>query len=157
MGKTTQVGINFLMQEEGVRLNMYRDSAGLPSIGVGHLLTKDELRSGKILCLAVDWHSGLSREQVDELLRRDLFDAEQAVEQSVKVPLTAIQHDTLVSFAFNVGEGAFSRSTLVKQLNMKLYDSVPTQMRRWVYSAGKRDPILVARREREIEQWKRGS
>lgn len=157
MGKTTQKGIDFLKQEEGLRLKMYHDSAGLPSIGVGHLLTKDELRSGKILCLAVDWDPGLTEAQCEELLRRDLFEAEQAVEKSVTVPLTAPQHDALVSFAFNVGSGAFAASTLVKQLNNKQYDSVPFQMRRWIHSAGRRDPILVARREREIEMWKRGS
>lgn len=157
MGRTTQEGINFLKQEEGCRLKMYLDSAGLPSIGIGHCLTKDELRSGKIMCLSVDWHTGLTEVQVEELLRRDLFEAEQAVDTNVRVALTAPQYHALVSFAFNVGKDAFAQSTLVKQLNNKQYDAVPTQMRRWIYSGGKRDPILVARREREIELWKKGS
>lgn len=157
MGRTTQEGINFLKREEGLRLEMYRDSAGLPSIGVGHCLTRDELRSGKIMCLSVDWHGGLTEAQAEELLRRDLFTAESAVDNLVKVPLTAPQYHALVSFVFNTGAEAFGHSTLLKQLNNKQFDSVPTQMRRWIYSAGKRDPILVARREREIELWKKGS
>ncbi len=37
-----------LSEWEGVELNVYRDVADLPTIGVGHLLTRDELTSGKI-------------------------------------------------------------------------------------------------------------
>lgn len=157
MANVSQEGIRFIKQEEGLRNKVYFDQAGLPTIGIGHLLTKDELSSGKILCLSVDWQYGLSDAQCEELLRRDLFDAEEAVDRLVKVPLTAPQFDALVSFVFNVGAGAFEKSTLLKQLNNRQYDSVPTQLRRWVYGAGKRLPVLAARREREIELWKKGS
>lgn len=151
--KVSDIGLRHLKKSEGVVLKMYKDSAGLPTIGVGHLLTKDELSSGKIQCLSVDWTGGLTEDQVDELFRRDLQTAEDAVTAYVKVPLTENQFDTLVSFVFNVGFNAFRKSTLLRLLNEGNYAAVPSQLRRWVYSAGKRDPILVARREREIELW----
>lgn len=157
MSRVTQEGVKFIKQEEGLRNKMYHDQAGLPTIGVGHLLTKDELSSGKILCLAVNWQFGLSDDQCEELLRRDLFDAEETVEKCVTVPLTPQQFDALVSFVFNVGVGAFKNSTLLKQLNNKQYASVPTQLRRWVYGGGRRLAVLAARREREIALWKKGS
>lgn len=40
--KTSPNGLLALEQREGVRATMYLDSAHLPTIGVGHLLTKDE-------------------------------------------------------------------------------------------------------------------
>jgi len=150
--KTSGAGLEALKRREGVVPTMYRDSAGLPTIGVGHLLTKDELTSGKIL-LSVDWHLGLTDGQVDELLRRDLETAEIAVGAAVRVPLTPHQFDALVSFAFNVGVTAFRNSTLLRLLNTGDYTTVPAQLRRWIYSAGQVDPILVKRREDEVRQW----
>ena len=41
-------GIQFIIDREGSRSKMYLDSAGLPTIGVGHLLTQSELSNGKI-------------------------------------------------------------------------------------------------------------
>jgi lysozyme len=149
---TTDVGLGRLKAREGVVLSMYRDSAGLPTIGVGHLLTKDELSSGK-LCIQTDWHNGITEQQCDDLLRQDLNRAEAAVSTLVNVELTGNQFDTLVSFVFNVGITAFQNSTLLRLLNTGNYASVPEQLRRWVYSAGRRDPILVNRREDEIRQW----
>lgn len=148
-------GLDLLKEREGVVLKMYRDSAGLPSIGVGHLLTRDELRSGK-LWDGTKWSGGIAEEKAEELLRRDLAFAEQAVEDFVKVRLTENQHDTLVSFVFNVGGTAFRNSTLLKVLNRGEYDLVPGQLKRWKYSAGKVDEILVNRREDEIQQWRKG-
>ena len=39
----SQHGLSLLEQWEGFKLQVYKDSAGLPTIGVGHLLTKSEL------------------------------------------------------------------------------------------------------------------
>ena len=41
-------GRTLLASWEGLRTTMYLDSAGLPTIGVGHLLTRSEMTSGKI-------------------------------------------------------------------------------------------------------------
>jgi lysozyme len=130
---------------------MYHDSAGLPTIGVGHLLTKEELATGK-LRIEVDWHQGITEAQAEDLLRQDLAAAEEAVSE-VTVPLTQQQYDTLVSFAFNVGGQAFRASTLLRLLNAGQYQAVPAQLRRWIHSAGRVDPVLVRRREDEVRQW----
>ncbi len=101
-------GLDAIKAREGVVLEMYRDSANLPTIGVGHLLTKDELRSGKLL--EKDWRNGITAETADELLRHDAEAAEAAVgDNVVQVPLTQYQYDALVSLAFNLGANAFRK------------------------------------------------
>jgi len=150
-------GIKHIEQRESSKLVMYRDRAGIPTIGVGHRLTKDELSSGKLHLpnSSVDWHQGLTQPQVDELLRQDLDIAELAVDRGfgVLVNPTQGQHDSLVSFVFNIGTVAFQNSTLLKKIYAGDLAAVPEQMRRWIHDAGSIDPVLVKRREDEIRQW----
>jgi lysozyme len=87
------------------------------------------------------------------LLGQDLEGAERTVNEAVTVPLNQNQFDALVSFTFNVGNGAFRGSTLLKLLNQRQYDQVPTQLRRWVMDNGHVVQGLVNRREKEIALW----
>lgn len=149
----TQTGIKSLLAREGSRSKMYYDTAGLPTIGVGHLLTRSEMTSGKIWIdgEAIRWRDGLSNDQITRLFDRDNDLAEAAVSDLVKVELADHQFDTLVSFVFNVGINAFRKSTLLRKLNAGDYAAVPEQLLRWIYAAGK--PVLRLRREEEARQW----
>ena len=71
----SDAGVKFIRRWEGSRSAAYHDSAGLLTVGVGHLLTRDELSSGKVEIGAeyVKWRDGLSDEQIDLLLRQDLL------------------------------------------------------------------------------------
>jgi lysozyme len=148
-------GLELLEKWEGFKANVYKDSAGLPTIGVGHLLTKSELSSGKITIsgLPVQYSNGLTDQQVLDLLSQDVKPAEQAVTNNVKVPLNQNQFDALVSFTFNVGVGAFTSSTLLKVLNQQQYTEVPTQLLRWTRAGGQVVQGLVNRRQNEINLW----
>ena len=150
-----QAGIDFIKSAEGVKNFVYADSAGLPTIGVGHLLTQDELTSGKIHIdgKSHKYHDGLTDDVIDRLLLRDLHIAELVVNSNVRVKLTQNQYNAVVSFAFNVGVGAFRKSTLLRLLNNSAYESVPDQMRRWVFSAGRQIQGLKNRREKEVKLW----
>ena len=79
-------GLGLLEQWEGFELKVYKDSAGLPTIGVGHLLTKSELTSGKIVIngLPIKYSNGLTNQQATDLLGQDVRPAEQAVNTGVK-------------------------------------------------------------------------
>jgi lysozyme len=153
--KLSDKGQQLLMQWEGFKCNVYKDSAGLPTIGVGHLLTSAELSSG---CVNIDgasvpYKSGLTEEQVRELLRHDLARFESAVSRSVQVDLDQGQFDALVSFCFNVGEGAFAKSSLLKCVNAGTLADVPDEFRRWTNAGGKAVQGLANRRENEIKLW----
>ena len=101
-------GLELLEAREGKKASMYRDSAGLPTIGVGHRLTQDELSSGKLHLgdVVVDWRieEQLTEDEIAALLRQDLGRVEAALNSwaVIQVPLTQQQFDTLASFTFNV-------------------------------------------------------
>jgi lysozyme len=148
-------GLDLLEQWEGSESKAYKDSAGLLTIGVGHLLTKSELSSGKITIkgVPVKYADGLTQQQITDLLAQDVQPAENAVNNGVKVKLNQNQFDALVSFTFNVGTGAFNSSTLLKLLNQGQYDQVPTQLLRWTRAGGQVVQGLVNRRNNEIKLW----
>lgn len=151
--RMSEKGRHLLTQWEGKESKVYKDSAGLLTIGVGHLLTKDEIASGKILILgiATKYSDGLTDHQIDQLLVQDLAGAEGAVNSGVDVALNQSQFDALVSFVFNVGRTAFYNSTLRKLLNLGKYKEVPDQLRRWNRAGGVVIPGLSTRRENEIK------
>jgi lysozyme len=153
--KISEKGKKLLAKWEGFETQVYKDSAGLPTIGVGHLLTQDERSSGKIIIngQTVRYSNGITKQQVYDLLDQDLNRFEDVVNQRVTVPLEQSQFDALVSFSFNVGVGAFKNSTLLKRLNAGGYAEVPNQLGRWVHSGGRVVQGLINRREHEIQLW----
>ena len=148
--------ITELEESEGDRSRVYPDSRGLPTIGVGHLLTKSELSSGKIVISGevVRYGAGLTELQIQQLLNQDLKYAEDAIHRLVKVPLNQGQWDALVSFTFNAGSGALAGSTLLTVLNEGHYDRVPAEILRWCHNHdGSVNTGLLRRRKTEIALW----
>ena len=61
--------------------------------------------------------------EADRRLDVDLDWAQNAVERLVTVDLNDFQYGALVSLVFNIGEGAFAKSTLLKRLNEGDYEA----------------------------------
>jgi len=72
----------------------------------------------------------ITKQEAEGFLRLDVKDSEAAVKNLVTVPLTQNQFDSLVSFVFNLGQGAFAKSTLLRKLNSGDYSAVPAQLMR---------------------------
>jgi lysozyme len=130
-------GIKFIQECEGVRLNAYLDSIGIPTIGVGH--------TGPEVCMG----QTITPDECSALLRTDLAKAEDAVNFMVKVDINQDQFDALVSFAFNVGIGALGKSTLLRKLNAGDYAGAAAEFLRWDQAGGKHIPGLLKRRHAE--------
>ena len=71
------------------------------------------------------------------------------INKVVKVPLNQNQFDALVSFAYNIGNGNFNSSTLLRWLNQGNYKEASLQLLRWNYSNGKVLNGLTKRRKAE--------
>jgi len=127
--------LSFITKEEGVRYKAYQDSKGLWTIGVGHLIKSNEPHLMK---------ATLTQEDVDKLLESDLKWCDEAVANSVRVPLTQPQYDALYSLCFNIGETQFKKSTVVKRLNVNDYTGAADAILMWNKPA-----VLENRRKRE--------
>lgn len=151
----SQQGKDFIIGLENVELKAYKDSSGLWTIGIGHLLTRDELTSGKIEIreTLIKYRDGLTKQKVFDLFEQDIRIYIDAVAGLIYKRLSQNQFESLVSFTFNVGIGAFRNSILRKKVNDYKFKDVPTEFRRWIYSGGKIVKGLKNRREAEIKLW----
>ena len=134
--KTGMNVLNLITEYEGLRLQAYKRSADIWTIGYGHTAS-------------VSANDVITEEEALFFLRQDVAETEQAVNQYVHVPLTQNQFDALVSFTFNVGVGNFRTSTLLKKLNAGDDDGAAREFGHWIHAGGKTLPGLVRRREAE--------
>jgi lysozyme len=141
--RISNAGLALIKRFEGFCATVYHCPAGIPTIGYGHVIKRGET----FKLLTVD--------EATELLRADAAIAERAVQRLITVPLTQNQFDALVSFTFNLGEGALERSSLRKIINEGRFDRVPSELNRWVFAKGKKLPGLVLRRLAEGEVFAR--
>ncbi len=147
--KMSAQGVKDLVEEEGFRELAYDDRQpfvkltpqtkilGVLTIGVGH--TGPDVYVGQ----------RITRAEGEALLAADLSRFEKAIARLVKVPLTQGQFDALTSFAFNVGDAALARSTLLRKLNSGYYAGAADEFMRWNKDGGKVVAGLTARRARE--------
>lgn len=144
--KTSAAGIAAIKTREGEVLTEYLDSAGLRTIGVGHLLGLTE-----------SYPKGITSEQSTALLAKDLQIAENAVNARVKVPLTQTRFDALVSVVFNIGNGAFAKSSILTNVNKGDWAAAAASMA--LYNKVRKNGVLVVdaglvnRRASEISQF----
>ena len=122
--KLSNTGAVLLKNFEELRLNAYKDAAGVWTIGYG----STQYHDGR---LVKPGDKLQNKTQADALFTNTLGRFTGAVTNLVKVPLTQNQFDALVSFIYNEGPGALQHSTLLKLINDKEYDSAATEFLKW--------------------------
>lgn len=123
---------------EGWILRGYKDPIGIVTACAGHTKTA---KLGKAYTQA----------ECEELL--DIDTAEHA--KGVLACTPGLKGKTgplaaATSFAFNVGTGAYCRSTMASMFNAENYAAGCNQLLRWTYAGGKEWPGLVTRRKAEL-------
>jgi lysozyme len=101
---------------------------------------------GTFPSVELEW---ISKREAHRLLVKDVLRVKRFVSRVVVVPLTRNQRDALVSFAFNVGMGAFEKSTLLKKVNSGDHVAAAAQFSRWTKIQGQRSKGLLRRRNCE--------
>ena len=142
--RLSRKGLAFLTRHEGLRLSRYKDAGGKWTIGYGHLINRGE-----------DFYR-ITIAEAKELLALDVRVAEKAINQLVLVPLTQPQFDALVSLVYNIGQGAFMRSTLLSYINTIDPILLPTACAFFIpfhYVNGKANNGLMKRRFDEAILW----
>jgi lysozyme len=141
---------SFIEHEEGCILHPYHDQAGIPTIGWGSTMYKN----GKKVTMN---DAPITQLEADSLLQWEVDNKTGAIVGYLKnVVLNQNQYDSLVSFVYNVGVGAFAKSTLLKRIRANPQDSsIREAFMMWVYVTedGKKriEPVLQARRKREAD------
>jgi GH24 family phage-related lysozyme (muramidase) len=135
--------IELIKKHEGLRLQAYLPTPNDKwTIGYGHTKTAQK---GMVI----------TEERAEELLRQDVAWVEAAIAKLVKVKLTQNQYDALASLIFNIGEGAFARSSVLRELNEGNYQDAANAFMMWnkqrSKTTGKMNVLkgLTKRREEE--------
>lgn len=139
-----KAGIDLIKQFEGVRLEAYLDPVGIWTIGIGHT--------------GPDVHPGqkITADEAEKLLASDLKRHESFIKSNVTAQINDDQKAALVSFAFNVGNGYFGSSTLLRKLNGNDIAGAADEFLRWVFGTNPdgtrvKLPGLIRRRKAERE------
>lgn len=128
---------DIIRSSESLQLKAYKCPAGIWTIGWGH--------TGGVKSTDV-----ITKEQAEELFQNDIEAKCKAIKPMIKAEINPNQFGALVSFTFNVGEGALKSSTLLRKVNTNPEDpTIKAEFMKWVNAGGKRLAGLVTRRERE--------
>ena len=139
-----------LIEEEGVRYTVYRDVAGYPTVGVGHLiLPEDDLQVG----------DRVDEAQVLRFLEHDLAKAEQGVRLLVgDLPLHQHEFDALLDLVYNVGLRNVSENEsprLNTAIESRDYEAIAAELD-YTHAGGKFARGLQFRSERRAKIFMKG-
>lgn len=129
--KTSSKGIALIKSFEGCRLQAYRDSVGVLTIGYGHT---GDVKAGQVI----------SQGFAEELLKADLTKFERNVTRYTPFEMNQNQFDALVSFAFNCGVG-----NLKKLVSGRDQEKVARKMLEYNKAGGRVLAGLTRRRQAE--------
>ena len=123
--KPSQACVDLVKSFEGFKEHAYQCPAKVWTIGYG---TTENVQPGDTVTEA----------EACELLRQDLQEAADAVDDLVDVEISQAQYDALCSLIYNIGREAFRNSTLLKLLNGgAAFEAVAAQFERWNKAGGK--------------------
>lgn len=140
--KTNLEGIELIKRWEGLKLAAYLCPAKVWTIGYGHTTAAGVPAVTKGMKITAD--------DAAEILVRDLVAYEAAVMNVLRRNPNENQFSAMVSLCYNIGPGAFARSSVVKKFNAGDLPGAAAAFRLWNKGGGKVLPGLVRRREEEI-------
>jgi lysozyme len=140
--KINRAGFDLIKRFEGCKLKAYQDVAGVWTIGYGHTAAAggpSPMRGMKI-----------SQIEADYILEGDLMKFEAAVSRALTRPANENQFAAMVSLCFNIGDGAFAKSSVFKFFNAGEMAKAANSFLLWNRAGGMVVPGLVKRRAAEM-------
>lgn len=141
MQTISQNGVNLIKKWESLKLQSYPDSKGVWTIGYGH--TGRDVKKGQ----------KITEEEAETLLMRDIAIIEKYLNKVIQVELTSNQFEALCSLIFNVGQGNFSKSKMLKLINSNKLSEAANEFYNWdkIVLKGKKVPLRGLTRRRKEE------
>lgn len=135
---------------EGLRLRPYLCPAGYATIGYGHrIMTERE---------ATAFSKGISFNDAEKILKDDVEKFRWQIQKLIAdLDYTEGQLQALTSFAFNVGVGALTSSTLLRKFRRGNIPGAGDEFFKWVWSGNLRLKGLEFRRVFESQLFLTGS
>jgi len=133
-------GIKFIILNEGLILQVYKDIGGNLTVGVGHKITNENLK----------FKDKITEKQAYEFLTKDLIKFEDSV-NSMNYRFDQSEFDSLVDFAFN--NGIRNLESLCHYGN-RSKDQIYSTLIKYDMCNGKHRKSLYHRRLREQRLWK---
>jgi lysozyme len=128
--------MHFVREQEGVRLEPYRDIAGNWTVGYGHR------------CDATQ--GAITLEEAEAFLQKDLTKAAQGVNDLIKVELNQRQFDALVSLLFNLGISGINRTHFLHFLQNSNFLEAAALWSQFCHSGNHVSSDLLSRRLLEV-------
>lgn len=139
--KISRAGIELVKRWEGCRLRAYQDSVGVWTIGYGHTSMAGDPK--------VTPGMKITQQEAEDILVRDLVKYEAAVQKALTRSPTQPQFDAMTSLCFNIGQGAFAKSSIAKKFNAGDVQGAADAFLLYNKAGGKVLQGLVNRREDE--------
>lgn len=152
MIKISKVCIDLIKSFEGLKFNAYHGEADPPkifTIGYGTIKYPPDYMGGKLVALS---DPAITQAQAETFLLHDVQTKANLVDPFIRDDLSENQFAALISFAYNLGEGALRYSTLLKKVNADPKDTnIRIEFEKWVHANGKVVAGLVRRRKEEAD------
>ena len=140
--KLSTNGFNLLAELEGVVLNPYKDSVGIPTIGIGSTYYEDGTK-------VTMKDKAITKERAIQLAKNVVKSFEARVNKSILLPMTQNQFDAMVLLCYNIGESSFARSSVVRNFNAGNLQKAADSFLLWNKAGGKVSKGLTNRRQKE--------
>lgn len=135
-------GLDLIKTHEGCKLKAYLCPAGIVTIGYGNTFYPDGTK--------VKIEDVITQQKANEIFKYIVDAFAVKVSKMVNPNLSDNQFSALVSFAYNVGTGTLSKSTLLRKVLKNNKDvSIRDEFMRYVNAKGKILQGLVDRRKDE--------
>ena len=137
--------IDLIISFEGLFLKPYYCPANVCTIGYGTIKYPNGTR---VRITDVE----ITRAKAMEYLMFEIDQKSKAIDPMLSEDLTGNQFGALISFAYNLGEGALKQSTLLKKVNANPLDAqIRNEFQKWIYADGKKLNGLLRRRNAEAD------
>jgi len=144
MKKISKSGIELLAELEGLRLKPYLCPAGIPTIGLGNTFYENGTK-------VTMKDKAITKDEAYHLFFLITTKFEKTLNENLPLNINQNQFDALFCFCYNVGQGAFKKSTLLRviKLNHNEKTSITNAFLMW---KGKNN-LLLSRRNKEIKRY----